>query len=44
MLSQLAPIDQHGYALTAAGQGASKVLYADQWNAVQSDIGTVAGR
>jgi predicted alpha-1,2-mannosidase len=41
-LSQLAPIDQHGYPLTAAGQGASKILYADQWNAVQSDIGSVA--
>jgi predicted alpha-1,2-mannosidase len=41
-LSGLSPVDQHGYALTAAGQGASKVLYADQWNAVQSDIGTVA--
>ncbi|MFG2045068.1 GH92 family glycosyl hydrolase [Dactylosporangium sp. NPDC048998] len=41
-LSGLSAIDQHGYALTAAGQGASKVLYADQWNAVQSDIGAVA--
>ncbi|HEY3545662.1 MAG TPA: GH92 family glycosyl hydrolase [Propionicimonas sp.] len=41
-LSGLSPIDQHGYSLTAAGQGASKVLYADQWNAVQSDIGAVA--
>ncbi|MEU3986720.1 GH92 family glycosyl hydrolase [Streptomyces sp. NPDC026672] len=41
-LSGLSPVDQHGYALTAAGQGASKVLYADQWNAVQSDIGAVA--
>ncbi|MGK5740281.1 GH92 family glycosyl hydrolase [Micromonospora sp. URMC 103] len=41
-LSQRAPVDQHGYPLTAAGQGASRVLYADQWNAVQSDIGAVA--
>jgi len=41
-LSGLSPVDQHGYALTAAGQGASKVLYADQWNAVQSEIGAVA--
>ncbi|MEU4398190.1 GH92 family glycosyl hydrolase [Micromonospora orduensis] len=41
-LSRLAPVDQHGYPLTAAGQGASKVLYADQWNAVQADLGTVA--
>jgi predicted alpha-1,2-mannosidase len=41
-LSQRSPVDQHGYALTAAGQGASKVLYADEWNAVQSDVGSVA--
>ncbi|MFI5910981.1 GH92 family glycosyl hydrolase [Dactylosporangium sp. NPDC051541] len=41
-LSAKSPLDQHGYPLTGAGQGASKVLYADQWNAVQSDIGTVA--
>ena len=41
-LSALAPVDQHGYALTASGQGDSKVLYADQWNYVQSDIGAVA--
>jgi predicted alpha-1,2-mannosidase len=41
-LSGLSPVDQHGYPLTAAGQGASKVLYADQWNAVQSEIGAVA--
>ncbi|WP_446215348.1 GH92 family glycosyl hydrolase [Micromonospora sp. IBHARD004] len=41
-LSLLSPVDQHGYPLTAAGQGASKVLYADQWNAVQSEIGAVA--
>ncbi|MEV1328433.1 GH92 family glycosyl hydrolase [Micromonospora costi] len=41
-LSGLSPLDQHGYPLTAAGQGAAKVLYADQWNAVQSDIGAVA--
>lgn len=41
-LSKKAPIDQHGYALTAAGQGASKVLFADEWNAVQSDVGAVA--
>ncbi|MFI1097517.1 GH92 family glycosyl hydrolase [Streptomyces sp. NPDC020917] len=41
-LSALKPVDQHGYKLTAAAQGASKVLYADQWNAVSSEIGTVA--
>ena len=41
-LSLLSPVDQHGYPLTAAGQGASKALYADEWNAVQSEIGAVA--
>ncbi|MET8043592.1 GH92 family glycosyl hydrolase [Micromonospora sp. NPDC005215] len=41
-LSGRSPVDQHGYPLTAAGQGASKVLYADQWNLVQADLGTVA--
>ncbi|SEO43408.1 alpha-1,2-mannosidase, putative [Actinacidiphila rubida] len=41
-LSALKPVDQHGYALTPDGQGASKVLYADQWNAVSSEIGKVA--
>ena len=32
-LSGRSPVDQHGYPLTGAGQGASKVLFADQWNA-----------
>ncbi|MGJ6967617.1 GH92 family glycosyl hydrolase [Streptosporangium sp. G11] len=41
-LSARSPLDQHGYPLTAAGQGASKVLYVDQWNAVRSEIGAVA--
>jgi len=41
-LSGRSAVDQHGYPLTPAGQGASKVLYADEWNAVQSDIGAVA--
>ncbi|MEV6864898.1 GH92 family glycosyl hydrolase [Streptosporangium subroseum] len=41
-LSGLSPVDQHGYPFTAAGQGASKVLYTDEWNAVRSEIGTVA--
>jgi predicted alpha-1,2-mannosidase len=41
-LSRLSPADQHDYPLTAAGQGAAKVLYADQWNAVRSEIGAVA--
>ncbi|HEY8302687.1 MAG TPA: GH92 family glycosyl hydrolase [Jatrophihabitans sp.] len=41
-LSQLHPVDQHGVPLTAAGQGDGKILYADQWNAESSDIGSVA--
>ncbi|MBQ1018689.1 GH92 family glycosyl hydrolase [Micromonospora sp. D93] len=41
-LSGRSPADQHGYPLTGAGQGASKVLFADQWNLVQADLGTVA--
>ncbi|MEV6302887.1 GH92 family glycosyl hydrolase [Actinoplanes sp. NPDC051861] len=41
-LSRRNPVDQHGNALTAAGQGASKALFADEWNAVQSDLGAVA--
>ena len=41
-LSRRAPVDQYGNALTAAGQGTSKALFADEWNAVQSDIGSVA--
>ncbi|SDS57887.1 GH92 family glycosyl hydrolase [Microlunatus soli] len=31
--------DQHGYRLTADQQGASKTLYANQWNAVTAVIG-----
>ncbi|MEU1590392.1 GH92 family glycosyl hydrolase [Micromonospora sp. NPDC005710] len=41
-LSSRTPTDQHGNPLTAAGQGASKVLFADQWNLVRADLGTVA--
>ncbi|WP_433358052.1 GH92 family glycosyl hydrolase [Micromonospora saelicesensis] len=41
-LSGRSPADQHGYPLTGAGQGASKVLFADQWNLVQADLGTIA--
>ena len=32
-LSRRSPVDQHGNALTAAGQGAAKALFADEWNA-----------
>ncbi|WP_083972014.1 GH92 family glycosyl hydrolase [Actinoplanes awajinensis] len=41
-LSKRSPVDQHGNALTGSGQGTSKVLFADEWNAVQSDLGAVA--
>ncbi|MFY0407219.1 GH92 family glycosyl hydrolase [Solicola sp. PLA-1-18] len=41
-LSDLQAVDQHDGPLTAQGQGRSKILYANQWNHVQSDIGDVA--
>jgi predicted alpha-1,2-mannosidase len=41
-LSQLKPVDQHGVSLTASGQGIGKILYADQWNAESSGIGSIA--
>ncbi|MCG5462332.1 GH92 family glycosyl hydrolase [Micromonospora sp. MED01] len=41
-LSNRSATDQHGYPLTGAGQGAAKVLFADQWNLVQADLGAVA--
>jgi predicted alpha-1,2-mannosidase len=41
-LSDLKATDSHGFPLTPRGQGASKVLYVNQWNAVKSSIGTVA--
>jgi len=41
-LSDLAAHDAHGTAATPAGQGAGKILYADQWNSVRVDVGAVA--
>jgi len=41
-LSDLHAIDQHGAELSPRGQGASKTLYADQWNHKLSRIGDVA--
>ncbi|MFI8190102.1 GH92 family glycosyl hydrolase [Streptomyces sp. NPDC085946] len=41
-LSDLRATDQHGFPLTPRGQGASKVLYVNQWNNVVSRIGSVA--
>ncbi|MCI4140724.1 MULTISPECIES: GH92 family glycosyl hydrolase [Streptomyces] len=41
-LSDLRATDQHGFPLTPQGQGASKILYVNQWNNVVSRIGSVA--
>ncbi|MFK4065539.1 GH92 family glycosyl hydrolase [Streptomyces sp. NPDC029674] len=41
-LSDLKAVDQHGFPLTPQGQGASKVLYVNQWNNVDARIGQVA--
>ena len=41
-LSELDAIDQQEYALDPQGQGASKSLYANQWNRKVSSIGAVA--
>ncbi|WP_432880560.1 GH92 family glycosyl hydrolase [Kribbella sp. CA-245084] len=36
--------DQYGKPADAAGQGAAKILYADQWNDVQVDLTAYAGK
>ncbi|MFJ4876340.1 GH92 family glycosyl hydrolase [Streptomyces sp. NPDC088745] len=41
-LSDLRALDQHGAVLSPRGQGASKTLYANQWNHKAARIGTVA--
>jgi predicted alpha-1,2-mannosidase len=41
-LSDLAAVDQHGFALSPPGQGASKALYTNQWNNLTADIGSIA--
>ncbi|MFE3033885.1 GH92 family glycosyl hydrolase [Streptomyces canus] len=41
-LSDLGARDQHGFALSPQGQGASKALYVNQWNNVVARIGSVA--
>jgi predicted alpha-1,2-mannosidase len=41
-LSQLGARDANRTAYTARGQGAGRVLYANQWNAVDVDLGRVA--
>jgi predicted alpha-1,2-mannosidase len=41
-LSDLGAVDQHGAVLSPRGQGESKMLYTQQWNAERSTIGAVA--
>lgn len=41
-LSDLGALDAHGGRLTPQGQGAAKRLYVNQWNQVDSRIGSVA--
>jgi predicted alpha-1,2-mannosidase len=41
-LSDLGAKDQYGFALNARAQGASRILYANQWNAVSAKIGRIA--
>ncbi|MFJ4918531.1 GH92 family glycosyl hydrolase [Streptomyces sp. NPDC088725] len=41
-LSDLKAVDAHGGLLTPQGQGAAKRLYVNQWNQVDSRIGSVA--
>nr|WP_189939550.1 GH92 family glycosyl hydrolase [Streptomyces aurantiogriseus] len=41
-LSGLGASDQYGFPLSPRGQGAAKVLYANQWNDVVAGIGSVA--
>lgn len=43
-LSELGVLDQYGMPFDAAGQGAAKILYANQWNDVQVDLTAAAGR
>ncbi|MEU1517150.1 GH92 family glycosyl hydrolase [Streptomyces sp. NPDC005811] len=41
-LSGLGAVDRYGFPLSPRGQGAAKVLYVNQWNDVESAIGSVA--
>ncbi len=41
-LSELHAKDQHGFELSPQSQGASKSLYANQWNHKESELGKVA--
>lgn len=37
-------VDGHGDGISAAAQGASKILFTDQWNSVKIDLGKLAGK
>lgn len=37
-------VDGHGDGISATQQGASKILYADQWNSVRIDLSSLAGK
>ncbi|WP_307812369.1 GH92 family glycosyl hydrolase [Phycicoccus sp. CSK15P-2] len=41
-LSDLGAEDVHGTSASPSGQGAGKILYANQWNAVTVELGAVA--
>ncbi len=41
-LDQLAPVDEYDIAATAEGQGTGKVLYPNQWNHVEVELGSIA--
>ncbi|TDD49101.1 glycoside hydrolase family 92 protein [Kribbella antibiotica] len=43
-LSEVGATDQYGNAFHASGQGAAKVLYANQWNDVQVGLDVAAGK
>lgn len=43
-LSELGAADHHGFALTARAQGDAKVLYGRQWNHVECELGSLAGK
>lgn len=42
LLSELRATDAHGTAASPSGQGIGKILYANQWNAVTVELGSVA--
>jgi predicted alpha-1,2-mannosidase len=42
--SKYSLVDGHGDGISAAAQGASKILFADQWNSVKIDLGKLAGK